>query len=70
MAISLAEIAMSIGCQEATIWPLKEVLCRQIRDNIHDAIAKIRTHTLEKVHENWFDQMRCYEASRGSQMNI
>ena len=40
-----------------------------LRANIRDAIAEIRPNTLEKVHKNWSDQMRYYEANCSSHMN-
>ena len=36
---------------------------------IHDAIAEIRLHTLEKIQDNLSSRMRYREANRGSPMN-
>ena len=40
-----------------------------LKAKICDAIVEIRAHTLEKVHENFSDRMKYYEASRDSHMN-
>ena len=35
-----------------------------LKANIRGAIAEIRLHKMEKVHQNWSDRMRFCEASR------
>ena len=72
MPILAKKIIFSGEAHEAAIlfsekcYSKKSHTIEHLKFNIHDAIAKIRPHTLEKVHENCADRMRRCEDHPGS----
>ena len=55
---------------DQTSWHYKTETIEHLKGNIRDAIAEIRTHTLEKVHDKRCDRMKHRNNYTSQQKNV